>query len=128
MDSFPAPVLRFVVDEDSRGILWRALRVHNRSTTLPLDVTRVGDEPDLPLGLEDPQVLLWAERENRIVVSADRRTMAAYLASHLKAGHHLPGLFIILPSAKTRAVVEFLVTAAYASTSEEWLDQIVFIK
>ena len=128
MTSFFAPVLRFVVDEDSRGILWRALRLHNRSTSLPLDVTRVGDEPDLPLGLQDPEILLWAERENRIIVSADRKTMTAHLASHLKAGHHLPGLFIILPTAKTLAVVEFLVTAAYASEPDEWLDQVVFIR
>src|SRR5215208_5557470 len=115
MDPFLASVLRFVVDEDSRGILWRALLVHNRSTNFPLDVTRVGDEPDLPLGLQDPDVLLWAERKSRVLVSADRNTMTAHLVSHLKAGHHSPGLFIILPSAKARAVVEFLVVAAYAS-------------
>jgi hypothetical protein len=128
MDPFSAPVLRYIPDEDSRGVLWRAIRRHNRSTTLPLDVTRVGDEPDLPLSVSDPQILLWAERENRILISADRKTMVAHLSAHLSAGRHSPGLFIVLPGAKAENVIWFLVAAAYASEPDEWHDQVRFIR
>jgi hypothetical protein len=124
MDPFSAPVLRYVVDEDSRGVLWRAIRRHNGSSSLLLDARRVGDEPDLPLGTEDPQILTWAERENRVVVSADRKTLVGHLAAHLKAGHHSPGLFIVLPGARASSVVWFLMAAAYASEPGEWRDRV----
>jgi hypothetical protein len=128
MDPFSAPILRYVVDEDSRGILWRALQRHNHSTVLPLDVTRVGDQPGLPLGVQDPDILLWAELENRIVVSADRKTMIGHHTAHLEAGRHSAGLFIILPGAKAPNVVEFLMVAAYASEPQEWQDRVEFIR
>ena len=67
--------LAFLLDEHLRGPLWRAIEAHNRRTTPPLDAVRVGDPDDLPLGLPDPQIVQWAERENRILVTHDRSTM-----------------------------------------------------
>ena len=36
-----------------------------------VEITRVGDEPDLPFSSEDPDILRWAEREGFILVSTD---------------------------------------------------------
>lgn len=44
-----------------------------------LDVLRVGDIPELPLAVDDPDILMWAEREERILVTEDRHTMANHL-------------------------------------------------
>ena len=88
----------------------------------------MGDETDLPLGTKDREMLAWAERENRIVVSADRKTMAGHLAAHLSAGRHSPGVFIVLPGAKAENVVWFLMAAAYASEPHEWRDRVEFIR
>jgi hypothetical protein len=61
--------LTYVLDEHLRGALWHALRQHNAGGVNVVDVDRVGDPPDLPLGTTDPDLLLWAEREGRVVVT-----------------------------------------------------------
>jgi hypothetical protein len=93
----------------------------------PLDVVRVGDPDDLPLATEDPALLLWAEREQRILVTHDLDTMPAHLADHLAAGHHSPGVLMIRPRSTLPQIFSFLRDAAYASESGEWQDQIHFI-
>jgi hypothetical protein len=46
----PDDWIRFVLDEHLRGPLWRAGQRHNARAEDPIDVVRVGDPPDLPLG------------------------------------------------------------------------------
>src|SRR3954454_17155962 len=88
--------LRYVLDEQLRGGgLWQAIQRHNGHGFGVLEAVRVGDPPDLPLRSLDPAILLWAEREGRILVSKDKNTMPGHLADHLKAGHHSPGVFLI---------------------------------
>lgn len=118
--------LAFLLDENQRGPLWRRIRRHNRRSEYPLDAVRVGDEANLSLGVDDPQVLLWAERANRILVTRDRRTLAKHLAAHVAAGHHSPGVFQ-LRDVRIDEVAEFLVCAAYASEPEEWENRITFV-
>ena len=88
-------MLRFLLDEHLRGPLWVAIMRHNAQSTLPVDVVRVGDPPDLPLGSSDPAILLWAERESRILLSEDLHTLPGHLAEHVQAGHRSPGVFMI---------------------------------
>jgi hypothetical protein len=87
--------LRFLLDEHLRGPLWLAVQRHNASGKLNLDVVRVGDPPDLPLQSDDPVILLWAEREDRILLTEDKHTVPGHLADHLKGGHHSPGVLMI---------------------------------
>jgi len=114
--------IRFLIDEHLRGQLWNALAWHNQRGAYPVDVVRVGDPTDLPQGSTDPDILIWAEREGRILVSADRRTLLRHLADHLTAGCHLPGLFLLRPLSPLPQIVDFLVAAAYASDASEWAD------
>jgi hypothetical protein len=67
--------LAILLDEHLRGTLWRAIQHHNARGSNPLDVVRVGDPENLPLGSLDPEILLWAEREERILVSEDRKPL-----------------------------------------------------
>jgi hypothetical protein len=120
-------VLRYLLDEHLRGPLRRAVQWHNSRGSYPLDVVRVGDLADLQLGTGDPAILLWAEREERILVSHDRNTLARHLADHLEQGHHSPGIFIIRPYRSLPEIVSFLAEAAYASDPSEWRDRIVYI-
>jgi hypothetical protein len=118
--------LRFLLDENQRGQLWRYIRRHNAGSASPLDAVRAGDSPDLPLGADDEGILAWAERENRILVSVDRATLAGHLGSHIAAGHMSPGVFLLC-SVPLREVVDFLILAARASEAREWENQIIFI-
>ena len=83
-------VLRYLLDEHLRGPLRRAIQWHNSRGSYPLDVVRVGDFADLGLGTTDPAILVWAEREERILVSHNRNSLARHLADHLRPGPPVP--------------------------------------
>jgi hypothetical protein len=114
--------LAYVFDENMPGRLYRAVQRHNRRGLHLLDVVRVGDLPDLPRGSDDPSILIWAERERRILVTLDVTTMPGHLAAHLAAGHHAPGVFTIRPKARMDDVVEYLAIIAHASDVQDWQD------
>src|SRR5437588_495520 len=107
--------LRFVLDEHLRGLLWKAIQHHNATSTFPIDAVRVGDPPDLPLGSADPEILLWAEREGRILISQDRDTMITFFWQHLQAGHHSPGLLLLRSGVSLPDIVFELALIAHAS-------------
>jgi len=119
--------LGFVLDENQRGLLWRAVIRHNQIGLHVLDVVRVGDPPDLPLGSMDADILVWCEREDRILVSFDKSTMAGHLASHLQAGRRSPGIFMLRRGSHLPDIVDHLALVAHASDAWEWQDRIEFI-
>lgn len=119
--------LAFLLDENVPARLWRAIQRHNSSSRETLDVMRGGEPADLPLSADDAAILLWAEREDRILVTEDKQTLAGHLERHLQSGRHSPGVFMIRPGTRVGELLDFLVLAAYASQSEEWRDRVVFI-
>jgi len=69
--------LRYLLDENARGVLWHAIVRHNAASSEPLDVVCVGDLDDLPLATPDPDILRWAAREGRVLVTFFARTALA---------------------------------------------------
>jgi hypothetical protein len=114
--------LRYLLDEHLRGPFWRAIERHNRRSIYPLDVVRVGDPDDLPIGALDPEILLWTERQGRILVSEDWATMLVNFEDHLRAGRHSAGLFLLRPKIPVVDIIDFLVVASFASQPAEWVD------
>src|SRR5581483_7438705 len=119
--------LRFVLAEHLRGPLWKAIRQHNTASAYPIDAVRVGDPPDLPRGTQDPDLLIWAEREGRLIVTDDRRTMALFLAQHLQAGRHSPGVLFIPPGYSFAQIVFDLALIAHAGDPLTYQDNVRFI-
>lgn len=119
--------LRFVLDENLRGPAWSAVCRHNATEELALDVVRVGDADCVPLGTDDSEILLWAEREGRILVTRDQSTMQSHLELHIGEGHRSPGVFMIRPHGRLSVVIEFLELADQLSDPHEWQDAITYI-
>jgi hypothetical protein len=119
--------IRFVLDENQRGQLWQAIQDHNRRGGDPIDAVRVGDPPDLPLGINDSALLVWAEQADRMLVTADKETMIAELGDHLAAGRHSPGVFLIRRRSHLRDLVAFLTLVAGDDGEGQWRDRIIFI-
>jgi len=119
--------LRYVLDENLWRPLWTAVLRHNIRGLDPLDAIPVGVPPDLPLGSFDQDIIAWAEREDRILVSFDRSSLPVSLADHLHAGYHSPGIFLVRPAASVPEVLDFLVLADQASEPWEWRDRCQFI-
>lgn len=90
-------------------------------------MVRVGDPPDLPLGSDDVSLLLWAEREGRILVTEDKHTLPAFLAQHLQAGRHSPGVFIISSGYSLSQIVAQLELVAYAGDPRVYQDAVTYI-
>src|SRR5687768_419213 len=114
--------LSFLLDEHLRGPLSSAIQHHNARGVDVIDAMRVGDPADLPLGATDPEILLWAERNNRILVTHDTDTMILHWSRHLLRGRHCPGLFLIRRGASAREVVAHLALAAHAGRADDFLD------
>ena len=119
--------LRYLLDENQRGVLWHIIQRHNARGIDSIDTVRVGDTPDLPLGSDDPAVLRWAESEQRILVTFDKSSMSQHLSAHLKAGNRCPGIFMVSTESKPIQVLDFLVLAAHASAAAEWQDWIKYL-
>jgi hypothetical protein len=120
--------LRFVLDENLRGgPLWPAIQQHNLRSPYAIDATRVGDPADLALGTPDPDILLWTERNGRILISWDKSTLPAVLALHLQAGNHSPGIFLLRPGSTTAQVISTLELVAHAGDPHSYQDRIEYI-
>src|SRR5947209_2535283 len=120
-------MLLFLLDEHLRGPLWLAILRHNAQGGLPIDAVRVGDPSDPPLGSDDPTILLWAEREGRILLTEDVHTMPGHLAGHLQAGHHSPGVFVVSVGCSIGQLVSWLEFIAHAGEPADYADTITYV-
>jgi hypothetical protein len=119
--------LAFVLDEHLRGPLWLAILRHNLRGDNPLDVLRIGDISELPLGANDSEILAWAESARRLLITEDRHTMGQNLVRHLQAGRHVPGILIVRSGTSMRQLVEYLVLISYVGEPAEFEDAITYI-
>jgi hypothetical protein len=120
--------IRFVLDEHLRlGPLWHALTAHNAAGIDPVDIVQVGDPTDLAPGTPDPDLLLWAERHGRVLVSMDWNTLPGHLATHLGAGCRSPGIVFLRRGFSAKQVLDELVLLAHAGDPADLQDQIKYI-
>src|SRR5262245_10536355 len=119
--------LTFLLDEHLRGMLWQAIQQHNAGGGLPIDAVCVGDPPDLPRSSLDPDILLWAEREGRLILSRDKQTLIPDFHRHLQAGHHSPGLLILRAGPSIATIVAELEVIAHAGRPDDYWDQVRYI-
>src|SRR5947207_10914 len=119
--------LAYLLDEHLRGGgLWHAILRHNALSPYPIDTHRVGDPLDLPLGSLDPDILIWVEREGRVLLTEDVSSMPGHLANHLAAGRHSPGIFLLRSGIALPDMVAELVLHAYAGDPAVYRDQAQF--
>jgi predicted nuclease of predicted toxin-antitoxin system len=76
--------------------------------------------------LKDPQVLSYAAREGRMLVTHDRSTMPGHFVSFIKT-RQSPGLIVISQQLAITAVAHDLILMWAASEPEEWINQITFL-
>ncbi len=121
-------MIAFLLDEDTHGGLMNAFRRRNRLGILPaVDVMRVGDSDAPPYGTSDPDLLVWCELNDRILVSEDKNTLPGHLNDHLRASRHSPGVVLIRPGTSMGEIIGELVLAADAGRPEDFRDQVVYL-
>ncbi len=60
-----------------------------------IEVHQVGHEPAPPKGTPDPELLIFAEKNQMTFVTRDKRTMPDHLKEHHTAGRHTWGVFLL---------------------------------
>jgi len=115
--------IRFLLDENRSPLLAHAVRRRNPA----IDVLRVGDAGAPPLHTLDPELLLYCERDQRLLVTNNRHSMPKHIADHLAVGHHHWGVFRLSREMSLGPLSEQLHLLWSASEAEEWIDQFEWI-
>ncbi len=75
----------------------------------------------------DPQLLTWAAREGRVVVTHDRKTMPAHAAGLMSAGDSIAGLLVVPRRLSLQRVLEDLELMITCSENDEWVNVIHYL-
>ncbi len=77
-------------------------------------------------GLDDEAVLRQAASQSRILVSHDKRTMPAALASFVASAGTSPGVLLVIPqNAPIREIVEALILIWADDRADDWRNMIL---
>ena len=78
-------------------------------------------------GVPDPEVLAFATRQNRILVTSDLKTMPRHFGDFLESNAQCAGVFLVNQRAPLADVIDALVLVWAASDAAEWKNRIVEI-
>ncbi len=95
-----------------------------------LAVLAIGDPGPLNIpskGTLDPEILIWCEINDFILVTNNRTSMPVHLAEHLTQNRHLPGIFVLRKKAAIGQILEDLILIAEVNEPEEYRDIITRI-
>ncbi|MBL1203003.1 MAG: hypothetical protein FWK04_29030 [Nostoc sp. GBBB01] len=115
--------LKYLIDENVDPIY----TIQLRRLKPDLFVMAVGDLTTPKKGTLDPEILLWCEEHECILVTNNRKSMPVHLADHLAANHHVPGIFILNPKLSVGENLEQLFLIAEGSLDDEYQDRIEFL-
>jgi uncharacterized protein DUF5615 len=108
-------------DENLNDNIVRALRLREPT----LDIVRVRDVG--LAGEDDPTILAWAAREERVVVTHDVSTMTRYAYQRVAAGERMRGVVEVAVGARLGLVLDDLLLFAMASSETEWEGQVLYV-
>src|SRR5437667_5387901 len=111
-------MLRLAFDENFNNDIIRGLL--RRSPEL--DILRV-QEVGL-VQVEDPVVLAWTVRENRVPFTHDVSTMTRYAYERIESGESLPGVFEVGRGISIAQAIEDILLIAQCSHEGEWEGQV----
>lgn len=112
--------IKFLLDENLNPRLKQALLRFDPT----IDVLRVGDFGTPPLGTSDPDILLYLDHSQRLLVTDNRHTLPHYAAAHFTAGKHHWGVFLTNAQFSLNRLAEGMYLLWEASEAEEWINQL----
>jgi len=92
-----------------------------------LIVWAVGEPNTPPTGTLDPEILLWCEEYDFILVTNNRTSMPVHLNDHIAKNRHIPGIFILNPKLSMGQNLDELSFIAEAAFENDYQDQIVHL-
>jgi hypothetical protein len=90
-----------------------------------LDLVRVQDAG--LSGADDPTVLEWAARENRVLLTHDVSTMTHHAYERVRAGLPMPGVFEVGRRVDIGDAIDDILLLAECSEEGEWEGQVRYL-
>jgi Domain of unknown function (DUF5615) len=115
--------LKYLMDENVTPIYTTQLRRKRPD----LVVWAVGEINTPPKSTLDPEILVWCEEHNFILVTNNRKSMPVHLADNMAEGRHISGIFILNSDLSIGQNIEELILIADGSFDDEYQDRIVHL-
>lgn len=115
--------IKYLIDENVDPIYTLQLRKRKPDLT----VRAVGELGTPPKSTLDPEILLWCEEYDFILVTNNRSSMPVHLADHIANNQHIPGILILNADFSVGQNLEELILIAEFAFEKEYQDQIVFL-
>ena len=114
-------MVRFLADENFNNDIMRGVLRRNAE----IDIVRI---QDIGLtGIEDPEVLEWAAKENRVLLSHDVATITKYAYERIEAGLPMPGVFEVGHAVPVSTAIDDILLIAELSLENEWEAQVIYL-
>ena len=92
-----------------------------------LVVWRVG-APGVPQsGTLDPDILLWCEANDFVLVTNNRKSTPVHLADHVAEGRHVPGILTVDITRDMARNLDDLLLVALAADPTDYRDRIAYL-
>jgi hypothetical protein len=114
-------MLRLATDEDFNNRILRGL-LRRRPD---LDIVRAQDVG--LIGKGDAEVLAWAARESRVLITHDVTTMKQAVDERIAAELPMPGVYVLSQQTPIAQAIEDILLLAEYSLEGEWEGQIIFL-
>lgn len=113
--------MKFLADENFNGKITKGLKREYPE----LEIVRVQDTEMYQS--PDPDLLIWATKNNFILLTHDAKTMPKYVREQLAQGLRVTGVILVRDTIPIRDVIDDLLAIAQASSPEEWQNKVTFL-
>ena len=114
-------MIRLLADENFNNNIVRGVRLRDPD----IDLVRIQD-----VGLssaDDPSVLEWAAKHQRVLLTHDVVTITAFACERVRAGKPMPGVFELSLTVALRSAIDDIVLLATCSEDGEWEGQVRYL-
>ena len=114
-------MLRYLTDENFNGQITRGLM--RRRTGL--DLVRIQDVGLLEA--DDPEILAWVGKNNRILVTHDSATVPDYAYAQVAKEEAMAGVFIVNDRLPRKDVIDELLFLDACSEMDDWRNLVIYL-
>jgi len=114
-------MLPLATDNDVHGAIIRGMRRRRAD----IDLVRVHDAG--LMRAPDPDILEWAAREGRILITEDVNTMVGYAWDRVNAGLPMPGVIVRGKLVPIRQAIDDLLLVAFGGAADDFKHQVTYL-
>ena len=115
--------IRFLLDENlSKQIKFAVLRKNSL-----INILCVGAQNAPSFGTLDPEILLYVEQSQRLLITDNRKSMPRHLEDHWSTKRIIWGLLWVRPKTSIGELAETIYLLWEASEAQEWINVVDWI-